>query len=113
MIDSNHAILHETLRAAGFQCDLFWDKSADELKKALNVLIVRAVNPETNLPVNAIKISDEKLKTSLVVPEGVTLVVHVNTKNRQGENKTKTYEISLDKQIIGHEIKIKEQMENR
>lgn len=35
MIDSNHAILHETLRAAGFQCDLFWDKSADELKKLI------------------------------------------------------------------------------
>ena len=30
--DSNHDILHETLRAAGFQCDLFWDKSVEELK---------------------------------------------------------------------------------
>jgi D-3-phosphoglycerate dehydrogenase len=30
-VDSNHHILHETLRAAGFQCDLFWDKPVDEL----------------------------------------------------------------------------------
>lgn len=32
LADSNHGILHETLREAGFECDLFWDKSADELK---------------------------------------------------------------------------------
>ena len=30
-IDSNHSILHETLQKAGFQCDLFWDKSKEEL----------------------------------------------------------------------------------
>ena len=32
LADSNHSVLHETLREAGFECDLFWDKSADELK---------------------------------------------------------------------------------
>lgn len=30
-IDSNHEVLHETLINAGFQCDLFWDKSKEEL----------------------------------------------------------------------------------
>jgi D-3-phosphoglycerate dehydrogenase len=30
-IDSNHDILHETLMGAGFQCDLFWNKTKDEL----------------------------------------------------------------------------------
>ena len=30
-IDSNHPILHETLINAGFQCDLFWDKTPEEL----------------------------------------------------------------------------------
>lgn len=30
-IDSNHDILHETLIDAGFQCDLFWNKSKEEL----------------------------------------------------------------------------------
>lgn len=34
-IDSNHHILHETLINAGFQCDLFWDKSKEEL---INIL---------------------------------------------------------------------------
>ena len=29
--DSNHPILHETLRAAGISCDLYWDKSEEEL----------------------------------------------------------------------------------
>lgn len=33
--DSNHPILHETLQKNGFQCDLFWDKSANELKALL------------------------------------------------------------------------------
>lgn len=32
LADSNHSILHETLLAAGFQCDLFWDKPSEELK---------------------------------------------------------------------------------
>lgn len=35
LIDSNHNILHETLQNAGFHCDLFWDKKADELKKLI------------------------------------------------------------------------------
>jgi D-3-phosphoglycerate dehydrogenase len=30
-IDSNHPILHETLINEGFQCDLFWDKTTEEL----------------------------------------------------------------------------------
>lgn len=34
-IDSNHHVLHETLINAGFQCDLFWDKSKEELIKIL------------------------------------------------------------------------------
>jgi D-3-phosphoglycerate dehydrogenase len=34
-IDSNHSVLHETLISNGFHCDLFWDQSADELKKLL------------------------------------------------------------------------------
>lgn len=35
LVDSNHNILHETLHEAGFECDLFWDKPADELKKLI------------------------------------------------------------------------------
>lgn len=31
LADSNHTILHETLMAAGFECDKFWDKSKEEL----------------------------------------------------------------------------------
>lgn len=30
-IDSNHDVLHETLIQQGFQCDLFWNKSKEEL----------------------------------------------------------------------------------
>lgn len=30
-IDSNHSILHETLIEHGFHCDLFWDKSKEDL----------------------------------------------------------------------------------
>ena len=30
-IDSNHEVLHTTLREAGFHCDLFWDKPKEEL----------------------------------------------------------------------------------
>ena len=30
-IDSNHDVLHETLRNHGYHCDLFWDKSKEEL----------------------------------------------------------------------------------
>jgi D-3-phosphoglycerate dehydrogenase / 2-oxoglutarate reductase len=35
LIDSNHNVLHETLRAAGFHCDIYWDKSVDELKRLI------------------------------------------------------------------------------
>ena len=34
-IDSNHARLHEMLMEQGFQCDLFYDKPADELKRLI------------------------------------------------------------------------------
>lgn len=34
-IDSNHTILHETLIGAGFHCDLFWDRSKEELMKLI------------------------------------------------------------------------------
>ncbi len=34
-IDSNHPRLHEILIENGFQCDLFYDKPADELKKLI------------------------------------------------------------------------------
>jgi D-3-phosphoglycerate dehydrogenase len=34
-IDSNHDILHETLIDAGFHCDLFWNKSKEELIELL------------------------------------------------------------------------------
>ena len=34
-IDSNHSVLHETLISNGFHCDLFWNQSADALKKLL------------------------------------------------------------------------------
>ena len=33
--DSNHPVLHELLIAAGFQCDLFWDRSPEDLVKML------------------------------------------------------------------------------
>jgi len=33
--DSNHSVLHETLQAAGFTCDLFWDQPTDILKQML------------------------------------------------------------------------------
>ncbi len=32
LADPNHNVLHETLQAAGLHCDLFWDKSVEELK---------------------------------------------------------------------------------
>ena len=34
-IDSNHARLHEMLMEQGFQCDLFYDKPIDELKRLI------------------------------------------------------------------------------
>ena len=33
--DSNHPVLHETLQQQGFSCDLYWEKSADELMDIL------------------------------------------------------------------------------
>jgi D-3-phosphoglycerate dehydrogenase / 2-oxoglutarate reductase len=43
--DSNHSILHETLTAAGFDCNLAWDKSAEELMElmpAYDALVIRS-----------------------------------------------------------------------
>ncbi len=43
--DSNHPVLHETLAAQGFTCDLFWDRSAEELQKLLpdyDALVLRS-----------------------------------------------------------------------
>lgn len=34
-IDSNHEILHETLIEAGFHCDLFWNKTKEELLRLI------------------------------------------------------------------------------
>jgi D-3-phosphoglycerate dehydrogenase len=34
-IDSNHEVLHETLIQQGFHCDLFWNKSKEELMKLI------------------------------------------------------------------------------
>lgn len=45
LADSNHEILHQTLIQAGFDCDLFWEKSADELIALLpnyEALIIRS-----------------------------------------------------------------------
>lgn len=45
IVDSNHSILHETLISNGFSCDLFWDKSENELKSILpnyDGLIIRS-----------------------------------------------------------------------
>lgn len=42
--DKNHPILHETLKAAGFECDLFWERPAKELQEILpgyDALIIR------------------------------------------------------------------------
>jgi D-3-phosphoglycerate dehydrogenase len=33
--DSNHPVLHETLQQQGFSCDLYWEKSAEELMNIL------------------------------------------------------------------------------
>ncbi len=45
IVDSNHSILHEILISNGFSCDLFWDKSVNELKSILpnyDGLIIRS-----------------------------------------------------------------------
>lgn len=44
-IDSNHPRLHELLREKGFTCDLFYDKSAAELKKLIpnyDAIVIRS-----------------------------------------------------------------------
>jgi D-3-phosphoglycerate dehydrogenase len=43
--DSNHDILHETLINSGFECDLFWNKSSEELISILPIydaLVIRS-----------------------------------------------------------------------
>ncbi len=43
--DSNHPILHQTLISAGFECDLLWDKSVEELIALLpkyDALVIRS-----------------------------------------------------------------------
>jgi D-3-phosphoglycerate dehydrogenase len=48
--DSNHPILYEVLLQAGHECDLFWEKSAEELKKILpqyDALVLRSKFPLT------------------------------------------------------------------
>ncbi|MDI1355925.1 MAG: NAD(P)-dependent oxidoreductase [bacterium] len=45
LADSNHPVLVETLKAAGFECDLFWDKKTDELIRLLPLydgLVIRS-----------------------------------------------------------------------
>ena len=45
LADSNHPVLEKTLRDAGFQCDAFWDLSAEELTRLLpqySGLIIRS-----------------------------------------------------------------------
>ncbi len=45
LADSNHPILNETLTAAGFACDLFWNKSSEELISILpnyDALVIRS-----------------------------------------------------------------------
>src|ERR1700741_303068 len=44
-IDSNHPVLHETLIQQGFQCDLHWDKSREELINSIpqyDALVIRS-----------------------------------------------------------------------
>jgi D-3-phosphoglycerate dehydrogenase / 2-oxoglutarate reductase len=43
--DDNHPVLHESLRAAGHQCDLYWDRPAAELVEMLpayDALVIRS-----------------------------------------------------------------------
>ncbi|MCW3075446.1 MAG: hydroxyacid dehydrogenase [Bacteroidetes bacterium] len=43
--DNNHPILEETLIAAGFECDLFWDRTTKELQEILpsyDALVIRS-----------------------------------------------------------------------
>jgi D-3-phosphoglycerate dehydrogenase len=44
-LDSNHPLLHETLIAAGFNCDLFYDRTDEELLNIIpqyDVLVIRS-----------------------------------------------------------------------
>ena len=44
-LDSNHDVLHETLMNAGFRCDLFWDRSKEELIKLIpeyDAMVIRS-----------------------------------------------------------------------
>ncbi|MBK9283831.1 MAG: hydroxyacid dehydrogenase [Sphingobacteriaceae bacterium] len=48
--DTNHPILHELLQQAGYTCDLYWDKSVEELKVLLqdyDALVLRSKFPIT------------------------------------------------------------------
>jgi D-3-phosphoglycerate dehydrogenase len=43
--DPNHPVLHETLTAAGLECDLYWNKTTDELRGMLPLydgLVIRS-----------------------------------------------------------------------
>ena len=45
LADSNHPVLHELLMAQGYACDLFWDKSKEELLQLLpayDALVLRS-----------------------------------------------------------------------
>lgn len=45
LADSNHTVLNETLTSAGFECDLFWNKSSEELISILpnyDALVIRS-----------------------------------------------------------------------
>ncbi len=45
LADSNHTVLHQTLKSAGFECDEFWDKSKEELISILpnyDALVLRS-----------------------------------------------------------------------
>jgi D-3-phosphoglycerate dehydrogenase len=45
LADSNHPVLHETLLAAGYSCDLYWEKPVEELTALLpqyDALVIRS-----------------------------------------------------------------------
>lgn len=61
LVDSNHEILHNTLLTAGIACDLFWDKSVEELKALLpqyDGLVIRSkfkLDKDTLAPLTKLK----------------------------------------------------------
>lgn len=61
LTDSNHEILHNSLLTAGIHCDLFWDKSVEELKALLPLydgLVIRSkfkLDKETLSPLTKLK----------------------------------------------------------